>query len=217
MNIFYTHETPKLCAQALDDLRLNKMIIESCQMLNLTLQTLGVPEEEWCNKVDGTKYLRTRRHLNHPCTKWTMSSRKHYEWLLEHTNELAKEFKYRHGREHCFHKLGNYKIFKSKAHLLEDKPFQQPPGAFDKRYKEWFGKTGSLIQDYQNYLTWKWMRKDIIHQVIDKKQSRYKWTKRNAPMYYLMDLRDLFDLAVHQLISEYPGHESKLRKLLGWG
>jgi hypothetical protein len=79
MNIFATHYNPALCAAWLDDLRANKMILESCQLLSTAI-----------NQVHPDHGLKTYKNFNpnHPCCIWTRSSRLNFHWLLQHTWHL---------------------------------------------------------------------------------------------------------------------------------
>ncbi len=81
MNIFATHSSPRLCALWLDDLRANKMILESCQLLSTTINT-----------VHPNHGLKTYKNFNpnHPCGLWTQASRQNFAWLLEHTRWLLE-------------------------------------------------------------------------------------------------------------------------------
>lgn len=89
MNIFAIYNDPKESARHLCDQHVVKMIIESGQLLAnaFTLERLNKDD---CPK---TKKNESRRHshLHHPSSKWTLSSRKNYEWVLEHALELVKE------------------------------------------------------------------------------------------------------------------------------
>lgn len=79
MNIFATHFNPVWSAIWLDDLRANKMILESCQLLSTTI-----------NLVSPELNLPVYKNFNpnHPCAVWTRSSRKNFSWLLNHTFAL---------------------------------------------------------------------------------------------------------------------------------
>jgi len=92
MNIFLTDPDPAACAQALDDVRVSKMLVETAQLLSTSLRLAGVE--------DAGIYKST--HVAHPCSKWAAASRGNFCWLVEHGLELAREYEFRteHRRHH---------------------------------------------------------------------------------------------------------------------
>lgn len=93
MNIFTTSYDPKECAKYLDDKRVVKMALESCQLLSNAMHLN--------NNVGPYKLT----HAKHPCTLWAAHCRRNYGWLLNHFKALLSEYKARYGREH---KCGQY-------------------------------------------------------------------------------------------------------------
>lgn len=89
MNIFATSGCPVESAKALDDKRVVKMVLESCQILNTTLIKLG---------SKGIGYRPT--HQNHPCVLWTEESYENYVWLWKHFEALLNEYTSRYGKLH---------------------------------------------------------------------------------------------------------------------
>lgn len=89
MNIFATSDCPNACAIYLDDKRLGKMLLESCQMLCTVARMHGID----------APYRST--HSSHPCTKWVAASRQNWEWLWLHGVALANEWRYRRGKVHA--------------------------------------------------------------------------------------------------------------------
>jgi len=81
MNIFATSRSPKLSATWLDDLRANKMILESCQLLSTAINT-----------VHDNHGLKTYKNFNpnHPCGLWVRESKQHFWWLLLHLKNLLE-------------------------------------------------------------------------------------------------------------------------------
>lgn len=98
MNIFVTSFCPTESAQALDNKRVNKMILESAQMLATALIDHKAPTDFLPVTQQGKPYKPT--HYNHPCTIWTRQTRKNYLWLVDHVESLHEEFKKAYGREH---------------------------------------------------------------------------------------------------------------------
>ena len=93
MNIFATHNNPRIAAYALDDLRTNKMIVESAQMLSTALVLHG-----------GPVYYKPCYH-HHPCTVWTGTSRANWKWLHAHAMFMCKRFLAKTGRNHMTHEI----------------------------------------------------------------------------------------------------------------
>jgi hypothetical protein len=93
MNIFATFPCPEKSAIFLDDKRVNKMILESAQMLFTAIyyHIYKLVEEEG-KKVFYVKdpfddgWIRGYKptHVNHPCNVWVRETRKNYMWLCSH-------------------------------------------------------------------------------------------------------------------------------------
>lgn len=101
MNIFVTDTCPVKSARALDDVRLNKMILESAQMLctnalamaeqfDITDSLEQVPAQR---SVAGAESIVPYKptHMNHPCTVWARKSQYNYNWLARHFIALVDE------------------------------------------------------------------------------------------------------------------------------
>ena len=82
MNIFAFDKCPMRSALWLDDIRKNKMILESAQMLSTAVRAL-CPDTKL--EVYKTAYL------NHPCSKWARQSRANFQWLLHHMSWLYNQ------------------------------------------------------------------------------------------------------------------------------
>ena len=89
MNIFVTSADTVECAQALDDLRLNKMIIETAQILSTAMRFHG-----------STTPVYKSTHANHPCAIWARETEENYRWLLVYLKELCIERQKRTGKGH---------------------------------------------------------------------------------------------------------------------
>jgi Pyrimidine dimer DNA glycosylase len=87
VNIFVTSPDPRACALALDDLRLNKMIVESCQILCTVLHLSGL----------GSPELYKPAYIRHPVVLWTARDARHYAWLVHHLEALFDERAFRFG------------------------------------------------------------------------------------------------------------------------
>jgi len=83
---------PKLCAQALDDKRLNKMTVETGQILSTTMH--------WYSDTHVLPPPYKRAYPNHPCCVWAKLP-ENYHWLCLYLKELGFEYKYRFGKDHA--------------------------------------------------------------------------------------------------------------------
>lgn len=93
MNIFCVSRHPRKCARALDDLRLNKMMLETAQILCTVINMEG--------KSQRTPYRST--HINNPIIKWAYSDPHHWSWLWHLGNAYGDEIIHRNGRRHASH------------------------------------------------------------------------------------------------------------------
>ncbi len=87
MNIFASNPSATISAQWLDDLRANKMIIESCQLMSTVIREVDPIWDE---------NLYKSFNPNHPCCLWTKQSKENFIWLLQHTKALLDRAKETH-------------------------------------------------------------------------------------------------------------------------
>jgi hypothetical protein len=87
MNIFIIHNNPVTAAQHLCDQHVNKMVLESAQMVAncFTPETL--------QDAPKTKKGTPRKHsyYKHPCSIWVRDSRANLLWLLVHSLAMEEE------------------------------------------------------------------------------------------------------------------------------
>ena len=95
MNIFVSDPSARISAEALDDKRLIKMILESAQLMSTCMHVLGIPD---------APYKAT--HINHPCSVWVRQNKSNYVWLFDHFYYLLDEYTKRYGK---IHKCEQYK------------------------------------------------------------------------------------------------------------
>jgi hypothetical protein len=96
VNIFASSDDPVACARALDDKRVNKMIVESCQILSTVLHLKG------CGSPD----LYKPAYVNHPILLWSAQDARNYAWLFRHVRALFDERAFRTGnRRHLSQRL----------------------------------------------------------------------------------------------------------------
>lgn len=89
MNIFALDEDPAVAAQAHCDKHVNKMILESVQILNGALYERGLDDLAF--------YGYTHKH--HPCTLWAADSWANFEWVVKLTHYLNKEWRFRYDHD----------------------------------------------------------------------------------------------------------------------
>lgn len=111
MNIFAVDTDTMKCAKALDNLRLNKMIIETAQLLSTAMRVQGYIGDD----------IYKMSHINHPCAIWARASDSNYRWLLLYMNDLVVEKIIRTGKSHK-----SFDIF----HALEKGIELMPKGLF---------------------------------------------------------------------------------------
>ena len=133
MNIFVLDDSPKRCAKYHKDKHVNKMLLESAQMLCTAHWVLG--NEAPYNKT----------HVNHPCTKWARESTENYNWLLELAENLVAEYDYRYGNKvHATTQVVAW--LRNNKPDLPSKGITERPMAMDDEYK-----TKSIVYSYRDY------------------------------------------------------------------
>lgn len=115
MNIFFTDQCPIKCAKNLDTKRVNKMILESCQMLATAV-----------NENGGSAIYKST-HKKHPSTLWATESYSNWRWLWNHMVALALEYKKRRGKVHA-----SFKKFIKSDIKVQAKKYIQDKGLTDK-------------------------------------------------------------------------------------
>lgn len=164
MNIFVTDRDPTKSAQALDDLRLNKMILESVQMLAVALAENNCPINELPIKKDGTPF-KARGWGSHPCTVWVKQSVHNYDWLVAHTGALINEMYRRRGTMHSAHR--------NMPGLISGRKYMPQQGPTEFANCSLYGKNtnADVVDCYRNTMRTKWS--------ADKRKP--KWTNAPAP------------------------------------
>ena len=92
MNIFVVHPDSQVCARALDDKRVGKMLMESNQLLSTAVR-------EWLPDIEDERLCRPT-HASHPCSVWARRSYLNFDWLLCHARELNLEWHWRFATWH---------------------------------------------------------------------------------------------------------------------
>lgn len=91
MNIFFLDYDPSLCAEAMVDSHVVKMVLETAQLLSTAHHQLQSAVAPQCYK---------QTHVNHPSAVWARKAAGNYDWLYVHFEALAAEYTHRFGREH---------------------------------------------------------------------------------------------------------------------
>jgi hypothetical protein len=87
MNIFILDNDIEQCAKYHCDQHVNKMILESAQLLCTVLNLKGFT----------TPYRST--HTKHPCMLWAGDSFDNFQWLVRLSEALNKEYRWRYDKE----------------------------------------------------------------------------------------------------------------------
>lgn len=100
MNIFVVDYNPIEAAKQLPDKHINKMPLETAQMISVIYSSWYY---NWGTipKKDGTPYNTTKGAFrNHPCTIWSAKNYFNLAWLIKHGFSLCSEFSERFGKKH---------------------------------------------------------------------------------------------------------------------
>ena len=92
MNVFATSSHADKAARSLDDQRLVKMILESCQLVSTALATVN------CRPANFPKPT----HAHHPCALWTSEGRDNFLWIFEHAcyMDAERQRRFMHNNAH---------------------------------------------------------------------------------------------------------------------
>lgn len=93
MNIFATDLNPVIAAQNLCDKHINKMIVESAQMLANGFSLERLAQDDVPRNQKGQP--RSHGYSKHPCTLWCYETKDNMNWLIEHALEMGNERSYR--------------------------------------------------------------------------------------------------------------------------
>lgn len=161
MNIFVTYNDYNKCAQVLDDKRLIKMCLETCQMLCTSI-----------NEVSKEKNLALYKstHINHPCSIWARETSENYRWLYNHFESLCNEYTIRFEKTHKCSNLSELLMWG--IPLINSKCIKKGLTNFPNCtiYKD----IKDVHEAYKKYLIFKW----------DNSIVKPKWTNREVPIFY---------------------------------
>ncbi len=154
MNIFAVSSNPIVCAVGLDDRRLVKMVLETCQILSTAV---------WERGGEGP-YRRT--HVNHPCCVWARENAANYMWTHRLFECLAVEYTYRFGRQHRSWSEHGERL-RNEVDLFKD-GFDMTPHT---QCTPGVESSGDVHEDYRELLRRKW----------EADGDRARWTRRDPP------------------------------------
>lgn len=167
MNIFAVSRYPQKCAEALDDKRLNKMILETAQILCTVIN------------LDAGKQVTPYRncHVNHPIVKWAVDNRKRgaWSWLYALGIAYGNEIQHRFGRKHAC-QLVIEGLSLNHPHLLE---YNQE--LIKKRLEFYNGASHKALGLSFKHLPWRLAYKEYLKARWKKDKRVPKWTKRGRP------------------------------------
>ena len=155
-------------AKSLDNYRVVKMILESCQMLCTAI-----------NDQHGEKITPYKNaHLNHPSTKWVRASSANFECLVEHTLAMLEEYTERFGK---IHKCAG--VLETVLDLYDPSLFPQQhttplPLCMPDEYK-----SDNIVESYRNFYS-------------DKPRMRYPETK--VPQWFIQRRTEPFQLLIDE-------------------
>ena len=180
MNLFILDSDPIKAAQMQCDVHVNKMIVESGQMLSTVHRMLDgkmerrlsksgkVRVQYWKLADDREDILYKACHFNHPCTIWSRETSANYQWHYDHFIALCKEKEYRTGKEHLtYTKLGK---------ILATHPNNIPNGDLTPFRLAMKSNPECIFEDaVKSYRAF-----------YQTKQHRFKmnWTKRKVPEWF---------------------------------
>jgi len=139
MNIFFTHHCPEIAARNLCMVHVNKMIIESMQILSTAHRVLDNTEND---------SLMKSTHINHPSSVWVRENAAHYQWLFAHVSELCAMYTKHTNKIHACEKRLDF-LYNSPANIMFKAPVE-PPRVMSDDLK--FDETISNTKAYQMYL-----------------------------------------------------------------
>lgn len=121
MNIFYLSPNPAICSQWYHDVHLNKMLLESCQIMATVRHGAGM----------AAPYKPT--HRNHPSVIWAGANQLQYNWVQQLAYELYREWQFRFNKPHaCF---VAWQAMYTAIPFLEFFPWQDPPQVMPEVYR----------------------------------------------------------------------------------
>lgn len=161
MNIFFTDEDPYKCAQLLDNKRVNKMLLESCQMLSTAV-----------NVHHGSQIAPYKNMSpNHPSNLWCRKTRQNWTWLWYHAKALSDEYTFRGGKIHACAQIVR-ELLELRSEVPEGPLTPFANCAANKSLGLDYKSIQPVTEAYRAYLTERWKTDKLTP----------KWTNRPNPL-----------------------------------
>ena len=176
MNLFILDADPKMAAQYYQDLHINKIIVEGCQVLASAYPVERLSQHDCPRTQKGT--ARGHSHYNHPVTVWVRENTSNFTWALEHTTALYWERVHRFNKDHFGFSFIMWCSNNPPA-LSQDK-LTEHPQCF-KHHPDCV-VPGNPVKGYQNYYN-----KAKREFKFGNKIIKATWTNRDVPYFFKED------------------------------
>lgn len=161
MNAFKLDECPTMSAMLMNDQHVNKMIVETKQLLSTA---------HWV--LDGYCAAYKKTHTNHPSAKWCRESRANYNWLYAHLLALVDEFWVRYPDSDAELIDVHLDILRNPPRHLTGETLTPIRLAMPDELKALY----SGVQAYRMYYS--------LYKRFQKNGKPYTWTNRDKPEWY---------------------------------
>lgn len=149
MNIFAFDSDPWLSAKWLDDVRKNKMILETAQLLSSSVLF---------NDPFTSLPVYKPTHTSHPCTRWARKSRANFGWLVDYMHALGVQ---KAGPHKSMSLLRHFEKFASVGNFMSEEltPFANCARNKDKGLD--FTHVEDTHQAYRLYICERWKERKV--------------------------------------------------------
>ena len=144
MNIFVFDKDPWLSALWLDDIRKNKLILESAQLLSTAIRF---------NSPDTQLPVYKSAYISHPCTRWARASRANFSWLVDYMHSLGVQKK---GGHKSLELLSSFEHYATHGRFASDEPTPFVNCARNKERGVDFSHVADVHQAYRLYICERW-------------------------------------------------------------
>ena len=167
MNIFFLSPDPVQCAQYHNDRHVNKMILESAQMLSTAVRLSGVDFPECTYKST---------HMKHGCSRWARESLSNWLWLRDLAYALSDEFDWRFDRPEPHKSIS----------VIRQLPLPDIPDKGLTPLYEAMPDVHKLSDPVDSYRRYYNMEKRVYftRRGVTNVPIRHKWTKRGEPFWW---------------------------------
>jgi hypothetical protein len=174
MNLFILDADPKVAAKYYQDLHINKIIVEGCQVLAAAYPIERLAQDDCPRTQKGTP--RKHGHYNHPVTVWVREHMSNFKWTLEHVYALYMERLHRFNKYHFG--LGFLEWCTLNSPELAQAELTEHPQCFQLNHPECV-VPGDPVKGYQNYYN-----KAKREFKFGNKIIKATWTNRDVPYFF---------------------------------